>query len=60
MCGGGGFLFDDLDCCLTTLTWHASEVLRKCNLHLGNEENTKQSLALEPGVLISASDPYFQ
>lgn len=33
---------------------------KKMQFALGNEDNTKQSLALEPGILVLASDPFSQ
>lgn len=56
----GSFLFGDLDYCLTPFGLACKRGLEKIQFALGNEENTKQSLASELGILILASDPCSQ
>lgn len=54
---GGCFLFDDLDLLPDSFDLACKQGFKKMQFALGTKENTKQSLASEPGILISASDP---
>lgn len=56
MLAGGGFLFDGLVYCLTPFDLACKRGFKKMQFAPGDEENTKQSLASELGILISASD----